>query len=400
MFGFQFTDQARTCSQLSRISLRRLAKVCRCSASVAFCLTVLVPAFCCPIVVRAGDQVVVKNVLLRVVDEVEVPAREAGALAEILVREGDAVTSGQLIARIDNQPQKLQLQRAKLELAVAHRELENQAPVALAAKAVELEEQAALEQDLTRRIALKKSENPYKVDAATKQMDVAKNELDRALQARKEFEASISESEIDGRRLTFEHADLSSRQARFEQEIEVLLAEAETLASQTRALSIEQARLQLDDANAQHDVAALQVKLKENQVDTATEALERREIRSPIAGTVVHVARHTGEWIEPGEPCLRIMNLNRLRVEGFLLAQYATRVSPGAKVQVTVAMGESTAGASTVGESQQVECNGIVTFVSPEIDPVNNEVRIWVEIDNAKNQFRPGMHGSLTIDVP
>jgi len=397
MFVFQFTNQASIRLLFGKKPLRRRVTMCHdavCrSASPAFGLMFLA-LYCCPFTVCAGDQVVVQNALLRVVDEVEVPAREAGALAEILVREGDVVTSGQLVARIDNQPQKLQSQRAKLELAIAHRELENQAPVALAAKAVELEQQAALEQDLTRRIALKKSENPFKVDAATKQRDVAKNELDRALQARKEFEASISASEIDGRQLTFEHADLNSRQARFEQEIEVLLAEAETLVSRTRALSIEQATLQLDDANAQHDVAALQVKLKENQVDTATEALERREIRSPIDGTVVHVTHHRGEWIEPGEPCLRIMNLNRLRVEGFLLAQYATRISPGAKVRVTIAVDESARGES------QVQCDGTVTFVSPEIDPVNNEVRIWVEIDNAKNRFRPGMHGSLTIDVP
>ncbi|WP_437223365.1 HlyD family secretion protein [Planctomicrobium sp. SH661] len=340
--------------------------------------------------VGAGEKVVVENALIRLIDEVEVPAREAGALVEILGREGDSVTSGQLIARIDNQLQKLLSNRAEVELAIARRELENRAQLELAAKTVELEEQKGVEQELTSRIAHKKAENPLKVDAAQKQMDLAKNELDRGLAAQKEFKGSISASEIDGRRLTYEHADLNARQMRFEQEIEVLLAEAEDVSTRTQVLSVEQARLQVDDATAKQEVAALQVKLKENQLETAAEALERREIRSPIEGIVVRVERHMGEWIEPGEPCFRIVRLDRLRVEGFLSARYALKISPGAKVLVTV----------QIEGAQPVECEGTVTFISPEIDPVNHEVRIWVEIDNAQQKFRPGMHGSLTIDIP
>jgi len=339
---------------------------------------------------RADETVLVENALIRLVDEVEVPAREAGALAEILVREGEAVTAGQIVARIENQQQKLQLERARLELMVSHRELENEAPLALAEKAVEIEQQAAAEQKQAGRIAHKKAENEFKVEAATKQRDVAHNELDRALQARKEFEGSISESEIDSRRLTFEHADLNSRQARFEQEIEVLQAEAEDIAARTRALSIEQARLQVDDAHAKHDVAALQVQLKEKQVDLAGDALQRREIHSPIDGTVVRVNRHVGEWMEPGEPCLRIVRLSRLRVEGFVSARFVSRLSPGAKALVTV----------QTDDSQREKCEGTVTFISPEIDPVNQEIRIWVEIENVQNRFRPGMHGTMTIPLP
>jgi len=335
----------------------------------------------------ADEKVVVEDALIRLIDEVEVPAREAGALAEILVHEGESVTAGQIVVRLDDQPQKLQEQRARLELAVARRELDNQAPLALAAKAVELEQQAALEQKLKGRIADKQAKNPHKVDAATRQRDVAKNELDRAMQARKEFEGSVSESEIDGRRLTFEHADLNARQARFEQEIDTLKAEVEELVARTRELTVEQARLQMDDAQARHDVAGLQVQLKENLVDLAAAALERREIRSPIDGTVLHVRRHVGEWIEPGEPCLRIVRLDRFRVEGFLPARFALQLSLAAKAQVSV----------RVDDDKQVECEGIVTFISPEIDPVNNEVRIWVEIENVDHQFRPGMHGTLTI---
>ncbi|HWL10812.1 MAG TPA: efflux RND transporter periplasmic adaptor subunit [Planctomicrobium sp.] len=347
-----------------------------------------VPAFSKPVI--AGEKTVVENILIRIIDEVEVPAREAGALVTILVREGEPVKAGQVIARIDNTVQDLQFRRAALELSVARREFENQAPLQLAHKSVELEQQSAIEQEFTQRIAHKKAENLYKIEAATKQMGVAKNEYERALAARKQFRDSISDSELDGRQLSFEHADLQSKQTRFEQEIEGLLAEAEDLAARTRVLSIEQAQLQVSDVSAKRDVSAMQVKLKENEVESAREALERREIRSPIDGTIVHINRRAGEWIEPGQTCMRIVRLNRLRSEGFLSARYATKVSQGDKASVLIEL----------HNSEQIECQGTITFVSPEIDPVNNEMRIWVEIDNPKDLIRPGMHGTLTIDVP
>ena len=41
---------------------------------------------------------------------------------------------------------------------------------------------------------------------------------------------------------------------------------------------------------------------------------------------------------------------------------------------------------------------GTSIFVDPEIDPVNQQVRIWAEIDNERMQLRPGMRGRLTIE--
>jgi macrolide-specific efflux system membrane fusion protein len=39
-----------------------------------------------------------------------------------------------------------------------------------------------------------------------------------------------------------------------------------------------------------------------------------------------------------------------------------------------------------------------VVFVSPEVDPVNGQVRIWAEIDNKSLVLRPGLQGALLIE--
>ena len=42
---------------------------------------------------------------------------------------------------------------------------------------------------------------------------------------------------------------------------------------------------------------------------------------------------------------------------------------------------------------------GKLVFVDPEIDPVNNQMRIYAEIDNTKLQLRPGQSAMMVIPL-
>jgi macrolide-specific efflux system membrane fusion protein len=42
---------------------------------------------------------------------------------------------------------------------------------------------------------------------------------------------------------------------------------------------------------------------------------------------------------------------------------------------------------------------GALRFVSPEIDPVTHQVRVWAEIDNRQLRLRPGQQGQLLIPI-
>jgi macrolide-specific efflux system membrane fusion protein len=42
---------------------------------------------------------------------------------------------------------------------------------------------------------------------------------------------------------------------------------------------------------------------------------------------------------------------------------------------------------------------GTVTFVSPEVNPINRQVRVWAEFDNADGRLRPGLAARLTVKV-
>lgn len=78
-----------------------------------------------------------KNLLVRLVDEVEVPARSVGALADVGVREGSVVTKGQLLGQIDDTEVRVELERSKLETDIALRESRDDTALRSAMKGLE-----------------------------------------------------------------------------------------------------------------------------------------------------------------------------------------------------------------------------------------------------------------------
>jgi macrolide-specific efflux system membrane fusion protein len=41
--------------------------------------------------------------------------------------------------------------------------------------------------------------------------------------------------------------------------------------------------------------------------------------------------------------------------------------------------------------------DGTIVFVSPEVDPITGQVRLWAEIDNRKRQLRPGQPARMVV---
>jgi multidrug efflux pump subunit AcrA (membrane-fusion protein) len=104
---------------------------------------------------------------------------------------------------------------------------------------------------------------------------------------------------------------------------------------------------------------------------------------------VALVRGRAGEWVEPGAAVLRLVAIDALRAEGFVAADAIEGVKAGAAVQF----------ASNVSPGAAAKpLTGVLRFVSPEIDPVTKQVRIWAEIDNHNHRVRPGQQGTLSVE--
>jgi multidrug efflux pump subunit AcrA (membrane-fusion protein) len=260
------------------------------------------------------------NGLVKLIEDVDIPAQEAGQLTQLVVVEGQTVKAGDLLARLDDDLQKLALARAQGELQVQTR----------------------------------KAESDVAIRAARKAAAVAQADLDRALAARRNFPESISDSEVDSLRLKAEKATLDIEQAEFELD----------LARVTRGI-------------------------RQAELDQARLGVERRQIKAAFDGTIVELARRPGEWVQPGEKVLRMVRLDRLRIE-VMVPPTTDRTG---LVGAAIAFEPSVAGKSIEGR----RLPGKIVFVHPEIDPVNGQIRVWAEVDNKEGWLLPGDRGLLRL---
>lgn len=259
-------------------------------------------------------------VLINLLEQAEVPAREAGVLASIDAAEGANVSADDVLAQIDDTEVKFLRQRAKLEMEVA----------------------------------AKNAANELAIQAAEITLEVAQSIFQRTNEGAQKNRHTISQTELDRLRLDAVKAELTLRQAKYDLE-----------------------------------VAKLTWQLKQNEHELASRSVERRGIVSPFSGVVVQVYRRRGEWVEPGQKVLRIVRQDRLRAEGFLDARQARGDLAGRRVSLTL----------DPAENLPEPFAGKIVFVSPEVDPVNGQVRVLAEIDNPKLSLRPGLRATMSVDA-
>ena len=79
--------------------------------------------------------------------------------------------------------------------------------------------------------------------------------------------------------------------------------------------------LSIEKAKKDLDVAGLQKQVSEAELEAAEANLERRRLIAPLDAVVVELTRHEGEWVQAGDPVMRLVRVDLLRVEGFLNAK-------------------------------------------------------------------------------
>lgn len=137
-----------------------------------------------PAVARSGDVIRVPetNAVVKQKDHVLIPAREAGLLQELLVREMQTVEPGQLVGRLDSDAARARRQSAVLELELARAQASSDAEIRAAEVTAgvaekEVEELKAINSDEPGTIPetqIRRGQLQY--DRATLQAEVARHE--------------------------------------------------------------------------------------------------------------------------------------------------------------------------------------------------------------------------------
>ncbi len=329
--------------------------------------------------------ITVPSMTTALIQHAEIAALEQGILKSLAVKPGDSIAEGQLLATLDDELQEIAVQQAELNVRIAELKANNSLPVETAKAMVREAEQEKAKLEIAARISRKQSESDVAVRLAEKSKDIAKYELDRAQKAKESFSGSISNSELNRLTVLFDQRTLEIEKTQEDRAISLLKPEADLAAVQQQAEAITRTQSLAAEKEQEQQVAQANLELANSELAEAKLQLERRRLKAPFAATVVAVSRQPGEWVEPGSVVLRLIQLDRLRVEGFVSADQATEMKPGQRVQIVFP--------GNVGKP----VSGEIKFVSPEVEPVNQQVRIWAEFDNPEKRIRPGLVATMEV---
>lgn len=158
-------------------------------------------------------------------------------------------------------------------------------------------------------------------------------------------------------------------------------------------LAAERADLQIEQADHERTVAKYEAEAKQAEVDASDDDIQRRQILSPLKGEVVELLLKEGEWANPGDPVLRIVQMDKLRIEGFVrVSEFAPSEIIDRPVRVEVRL-----------ERNRVESfRGKIVWVDPLV-AAGGEYRVWAEVDNRMESghwlMRPGLTANMIIEV-
>jgi len=226
--------------------------------------------------------------------EIDIAAKLAGRIDEILVQEGELVRTGQVLVKMDTAVLKAQLREAEAMLQQAVISIET------------------AKSQVTQREAEK----------ATAEAVVAQREAELIAARQRLARAGelVERGHVTRQRYDDDHAGFESAQA-----------------------AVTAAKAQVASANAALTTSKSQVVRAESQVDAARATIQRiqadiddSELRSPRDGRVQFRVAQPGEVVQPGGRVLNLIDLTDVYMTFFLPTASAGRVALGAEARIII----------------------------------------------------------------
>jgi multidrug efflux pump subunit AcrA (membrane-fusion protein) len=81
-----------------------------------------------------------------------------------------------------------------------------------------------------------------------------------------------------------------------------------------------------------------------------------------------------------------LVEIDRLRIEGFMPAEKADPKWLASEAKVELQLSGKT-----------IQTTAKLVFISPEVNPVNSQVRVHLDVDNRDGKLRPGLKPKVWI---
>ena len=133
--------------------------------------------------------------------------------------------------------------------------------------------------------------------------------------------------------------------------------------------------------NAERDIALLQARL-------AQVALERKLIKSPLAGVVVTRKKEPGEWVDPGAVVFEVVSFDQVFVQILLNFEQALPLVLGQEVRIEMPQ-----------LPKDNVATGYVDFIDPRVDAASGYQRVKILLANPGRRILPGTRAQVVLPV-
>ena len=322
--------------------------------------------------------------------EVTVAAETSGTIVSEPLRAGAFVEAGERLCELDPGTRRAALAEAQARLAEAQaREPEARARIA-EAEARRPEAEARLREATARLPEVEARVQVARAGRADAEARVAEAEA-RLEEARINQNAAQSLSQ-DGfaSQTRVANADAALRAAEAGLVAARTGVEAAEADIESARAAVEGARAQIQSAEAGVAAAdagvenaraglsgvAASVESAEAAVENARLEIEKLAIEAPFAGLLETDTAELGALLQPGQPCATVVQLDQVKLVGFLPESEVAKVRAGAPAQARLASGR--------------EIAGRVTFVSRASDERTRTFRTEVTVPNPDLALRDG----------
>jgi membrane fusion protein (multidrug efflux system) len=301
-----------------------------------------------------------------------------GQVVEVLVRDNEAVKSGQVVARLDSRDYRARVEQARAAVAIATRRhqaaearvglgremVASQLAQARAAsmsaeaakasavsviestRAIAQARQAALASAVAERDRLTAMNDRAITDLKRAREMFAKELVAKQVVEYAETDARAAAAQLAGadervaqarRDLESAQADARMRESGYEpQQIGLRTADARMEQAKAQAIQVDALAQEVRVREAERDLAQAQLKEAEVQLGLAQLNLDDTAVRAPVTGMVSKKSVEVGQVIQPGQPLLAIVPLHDVWVLANFKETQLARVRPGMRAEIVV----------------------------------------------------------------
>ena len=308
-------------------------------------------------IVTASGEIKPKNYI-------DIGADAIGDLTEILVKEGDHVHKGQLLAKIEDVQPTADVDAQKATLAAA-------------------EADASASEDSLKAADQNIEMSQAAVDQANSQLEQAKADYDRSLAEYNE--QLLAKQDFDGKKFAYDGQKAAVAQA---------------------VSRLQQARTQKDQAAATMAGNQRRIAQAKANLTRFTDVLEKHNSFAPIEGMVTNLPVRVGETVVPGLQnqtgtlIMTIADMSQITAEVKVDETDVVNVQMGQQAEITIDAIPNktfTGHVTEMGNTAILRSTGVAASQSAISSQEAKDFKVVIALDNPPSEIRPGLSCTAKI---